>query len=296
MDLLYHSTKGVIRVSIKTIQFDVLTEATAYLERVAESSPDIVYRGHQNQDWQLSSTLRRYENTMDQSFMYGTDHILNTFRGNLAKLGKLPYDTNNRLDWLEYAQHHGVLTPYLDFTRSPYVAMFFAVNGCQSNDLQNDYFVIYALNVRLLGLAWAFLNPGHPIRNLYTFLYPGEDLFSNEFPENSLQFIPYTGRSNDRMLRQMGVFLYDTLDYGQYGASDLEDFISGIKAGPNAVLEKIYINKKLVSNVLSRLELMGITATLLFGDSSGAAMDTKNSFNYQTRTMTMRDINIPYKP
>lgn len=86
---------------------------------------DIVYRGHRGHDWHLSSTLGRLFDggavpTEQQ------DKLLHQFR--LAMRGR-GIDLSNIADDREVwalGQHHGLCTPLIDWSKSPYVSLFFA--------------------------------------------------------------------------------------------------------------------------------------------------------------------------
>lgn len=86
---------------------------------------DLVYRGHAGHDWQLSSTLGR---------LFDGGDIPSEKRAKLLRQFKLsmrgrgydlgPLQTEEEV-WA-VGQHHGLKTPLLDWTRSPFVALFFA--------------------------------------------------------------------------------------------------------------------------------------------------------------------------
>ena len=86
---------------------------------------DLVYRGHAGHDWQLSSTLGR---------LFDGGDIPSDKRAKLLRQFKLsmrgrgydlgPLQTEEEV-WA-VGQHHGLKTPLLDWTRSPFVALFFA--------------------------------------------------------------------------------------------------------------------------------------------------------------------------
>lgn len=94
---------------------------------------DLVYRGHAGHDWQLSSTLGR---------LFDGGDIPSDKRAKLLRQFKLSmrgrgYDLAPlQIDEEVWAvgQHHGLNTPLLDWTRSPFVALFFAFSRYENQD------------------------------------------------------------------------------------------------------------------------------------------------------------------
>ena len=76
-----------------------------------------VYRGLENKDYELSSTLNR----LGESHL--EKHLLRNFRKYSHKQIKSEY--KSIWNWLALAQHHGLPTRLLDWTYSPYVALHF---------------------------------------------------------------------------------------------------------------------------------------------------------------------------
>jgi FRG domain len=65
----------------------------------------------------------------------------------------LIYDRRGRL---EFARHYGVPSPLIDFSLSPYVALFFAFNGVKPLEAKKgEHAAIYCLNVFELAGVWA---------------------------------------------------------------------------------------------------------------------------------------------
>ena len=77
-----------------------------------------VYRGVEDKDYELSSTLNR----LGESHL--EKHLLRNFRKYSHKQIKSEY--TSIWNWLALAQHHGLPTRLLDWTYSPYIALHFA--------------------------------------------------------------------------------------------------------------------------------------------------------------------------
>ena len=92
-----------------------------------------VFRGHGRVGWQIESSLARYlrshqRNILKTSFDPREAGSIQTFRKSAHLfLNHLP-DRKDTLSWLAVMQHFGAPTRIIDFTFSPYVALFFAAS------------------------------------------------------------------------------------------------------------------------------------------------------------------------
>jgi hypothetical protein len=97
----------------------------------------LLFRGHTQESWKLETTLERYTKT--EFSITGYYRLLLTVAPTVesltAKSWNLPHDLEidesyygppPGYDFMIYLRHHGFPSPLLDWSRSPYVAAFFA--------------------------------------------------------------------------------------------------------------------------------------------------------------------------
>lgn len=111
-----------------------------------------VFRGHRRADWALMPTLARISAnniiTSDLANMQLARFKM-AVRGRMKDAALVEPGQEDEL-W-SVGQHHGLMTPLLDWTYSPYVALFFAFQKEDSEDeLDNDYRAVYVVNKSFL--------------------------------------------------------------------------------------------------------------------------------------------------
>jgi hypothetical protein len=93
-----------------------------------------VFRGHGSIGWNIEPSLARYyrshqENIKSSSHYPREQDAIAKFRKSAhLHLSHLPAE-NDLLSWLAVMQHFGAPTRLVDFSHSPYVALFFALEG-----------------------------------------------------------------------------------------------------------------------------------------------------------------------
>src|ERR1019366_5802472 len=85
--------------------------------------------------------------------------MLRHFLINLISVGiDPPYRDDTRRGRLEFGRHYGIPSPLIDFSRSPYIAAFFAFSGVRPYESKRaDRSAIYCVNVFELAGVWARL-------------------------------------------------------------------------------------------------------------------------------------------
>lgn len=128
----------------------------------AKAAPSLIFRGQADSSWHLSTTLER---NADSPFSVRKYYELVCSIGPAAqtiagihapdyqteiakKMGELnsffdleKYPSGKDYEYLVYLRHHGFPTPLLDWTRSPYVAAFFAFCDPQGRPNQRSIYV-----------------------------------------------------------------------------------------------------------------------------------------------------------
>ena len=304
-------------MTVSNVQIDTSAEAFQHLEVLALSGRRIIFRGHREETWRLASTLHR-EKYLSQT--HSIDKMLSHFIMNIKSVGgRCPFEEEDRRARLEYGRHYGIPSPLIDFSYSPYVALFFAFNGVRPEGAKSRA-VIYAVDVQSLALLWTRVRVpgGDPSGESFNQTFqrfvkefrkfdPAKDgvgpqskhFFGNGYPQDELKLFSFPASWNIRMQRQMGAFLYDTNRYGRSGPIDLEDFIEKNTETADAsdpdppALTKISIPHNEAAKVFQRLELAGITGTRLLDDHEGAAADVKNAYVYNRLTGYAWDLIMP---
>src|SRR6266567_1639810 len=231
------------------------------------------FRGEPDETWPLYSSLSRYFQNFrvhKKAWPEQEERILRVFKRKAHHFVERPPDWDDDFQWLALMQHHGAPTRLIDFTWSPYVAAFFALERTLGDG------VVWAMNpVRVESSRAAKPTRMDPraganfrryfLKGKHRFIWMGE---------------PHT--MNRRLIAQSGTFAVP-------GVLDLplERMLSD--ADQENILAKIVLTNPVREVGMRELYRMNITFATLFPDLDGLARsmgyELEFHWGYNPRTM-----------
>ncbi len=212
----------------------------------------LVYRGHRRFDWPLTPSLGRLDHRGIISNEVAEEQISffrKAVRGRI--LDRTLVDLEEVDELWAVGQHHGLMTPLLDWTYSPYVALFFAFEKPDStSELDNPYRTIYVLNKSYI--------EGSP---------------------NPIQILEPRKDDHGRLVNQAGLFTLsefgDTLENQLINSLQDEEIIDVSEEEEEREFAKyickIYIPNEDRDECIQHLRRMNVHHASLFPDLQGAA-------------------------
>jgi hypothetical protein len=229
-----------------------------------------IYRGHSNADWNLESSLER---VIGNKWCAAQARTFEEFSLDGFKAKFHLYDNENiapdsKLAWLAIMQHYGVPTRLLDFSESPYVALYFALEAYQPA-LKKDLAVFALDYTAVMEASINHIRSKNPEFNeSRASVYPKQDKVFDEIVDPSaydIAWITEPKRHNERLDRQGSCFLV---------SGNRETRIADVLALPtyaDCSLIKYRINHDLYTHMFALLRKMNVTGKILYGDLDGLA-------------------------
>jgi hypothetical protein len=247
-----------------------------------------VFRGIKRHDYRLDSSLDRRLKQRRESVGVkpAEDYLLSQFQKAAHHHMGASFLPDSKLEWLALMQHFGTPTRLLDFTRSPYVACFFALEELDKNKAgQIGNCAIWAIDSDWL-VRNSFRRVGKTLPGCTedSFLDSGflakhfDNLFANGQERLLLPVVP--PRSNPRLLAQQGLFLCSGVAEAGF-EKNLASFNDDTQDMADHVF-KIIVEGRIRTELLSEFRLMNISRATLFPDLQGYAQSLANEIGYRS--------------
>jgi FRG domain len=257
------------------------TEVLSIIEEFRGSGDEpLWYRGCGRSDHKLQPTLYRHRSVKKTSALANLERrLLTRFRQR-----GIPFhdrDLTNDWDALFFMQHYGVPTRLLDWTESPFVALYFALMHCPFELQKNGKprFTTAASVWILKPIQWN----RHALRNVsYAggIIAPGDEALKGhrstpDFSGMNISPVAVYGAYNSpRIVAQRGAFTI----FGQSTSPmekifDDEDF-------PEDSLIKVTILPSVVPTMRESILNHGVTESVVFPDLTGLALEIKRFFDF----------------
>lgn len=152
-----------------------------------ENMSELIFRGQRRYDWGLMPNIARnsddglFSEEIMESQLY---NFKKAIRGRIKDYTLLLNQDDDDEIWA-IGQHYGLNTPLLDWTYSPYVALFFSFSKKDVKaEKPNEYRVVYIANKKLLSKFVTFIDPKV---DMYGRLVNQAGLFIKAEPNKSIE-------------------------------------------------------------------------------------------------------------
>nr|WP_315257782.1 FRG domain-containing protein [uncultured Flavobacterium sp.] len=230
-------------MNIEYLDCDTWDDLMLNINYLFRSYPEYIFRGQSQDDWKIESSLTRLlrESELVRDFDVFYQKQLTNFKFKSRGLGLSLKKMHEDEIWA-IGQHHGLATPLIDWTHSPYVAIFFAIIGAEKSKTGK--------------------------RALYAFNLPDLENFREEDKKIISLIEPLD--DNRRLVSQRGLFLKLSIN------ADFENIIKTQPEQDWISFYKITFPDSIINEALLGLDLMNINFSSLYPDFQGASLASNN--------------------
>ncbi len=253
------------------------------LMRELNSLPNcFVFRGQSDSDWGLQSTLER---TLGRKWNARDarkfeDYSLDVFKSKYHIYSGTEHLPKSKLSWLSVMQHYGVPTRLIDFTTSPYIALYFALETY--DPLSKKDLSIYCLDYSaIMEKSIEYMKGKDKLFNESRSTIQGQQdsIFEDKVDRYSydIAWVTEPIELNARIDRQSGTFLI---------SGNLEKKIDSVinsSLYESCQLRKIIIPATLYEGIYVALRKMSINSKSIYGDLSGLAKSIRMELQAYTQ-------------
>ena len=232
---------------VEAQQCDSWEAFKTWVNRIRSEKDVVMFRGHGSSSFQLRTTLHRVGRHRLERYCW---EELRMFSAHAEAVLETRLNLNDAADYatlLGLAQHHGLPTPLLDWTASPYIAAFFAFSDALENETNRPQ----ATHVRIYALTGSFAAITSP------------PMVTVPATRPYLASLSISARLNPRLYAQQGRFLVTNI-------ADLERFIRFYEQDRGMeFLLAADVPIEFAADALGDLAFMGLTAATMFPGLDG---------------------------
>lgn len=249
------------------IDVSSVEELVSKINRLANN---YFYRGQANATWPLQSSLERVVGSKwsaEEAEKF-EGFSISQFRPKFHLYDRENIKPESKLAWLSLMQHYGVPTRLLDFTESPYIALYFALETYSPQT--GNSLALYALDyAAILEKSIGYIQTkDDKFKETRASVYGRQDEVFEEFVDRfsyNIAWIAEPKVLNARLDRQAGSFLLS----GNRGKRIEEVLSSQLYTGVQNY--KFVLPAELYTGLFALLRKMNITSKSLYGDLDGLA-------------------------
>jgi FRG domain len=275
------------------VRIDDWTTAKLFMDRLQLRC----FRGQASSQWPLSTNLERNGRRWGverKAFRHQEMAILTEFQRRAHHYLPDSPGADQELEWLSLIQHHGGPTRLLDFTHSPYVAAFFAM------ETADEEAAVWAIDEYHLRYSLAEVFEIDPESNPERIQLAHKVLRGQVSARAVIPVEPF--RLNQRMALQQGVFLlpcmleesFEVNLFGAFGedppltdgeperCANADELITRMSRVP---VLKIRLPTRMHPEAITNLARMNVNAASLFGGLDGFARSLHLRFRAHQESM-----------
>ena len=198
-------------------------------DRILSDNRILWFRGHRSSTWDVQPTIWRDYNKIDER------NFTNRFRSRARTRYEAFPDYDNGAGWLSLMQHYGLPTRLLDWTRSPLIALYFALEKYiydKKADVEDAS--IWVLEPHKLNKLENLgdVTPSIDAHVCESMLSPA---FSHRAEENNKVFAVMAAESDLRMFVQQGCFTIHSCNISLNKREGHEEYLSELKISADRV-------------------------------------------------------------
>lgn len=214
------------------------------------------YRGHGNKEWELIPSVHR------APYAGREQYLANDFYMKASVTLREKPDFRNYSAWLSIMRHYGLPTRLLDWSRSPLIAAYFAVeNWEKSKDVDG---CIWVLNPSKLNASEGFKD--------YLYSIDSHTALQMIRPAFKKEYVPESKKVIDKVLACYPIE-HDMRIYVQQSAFTIHNTKRKLVHMKEGLLNKIIIPGEAKERISYELGIMGITLSHIYPDAQNIAKE-----------------------